>query len=148
VVSIEAAQPGELTEVQSLRLGEDRRGYHWVVFAAVMLLLAGTSNLVDGIGAIGGSDFFSRHANYIVGDLTSLGWTVLLLGGVQVLAGFGVLRKDELSRWVGVGSATLNALAQLLIIEAYPFWSLALFALDILVMYGLIVYGGQRSRSA
>jgi len=147
-MSTEAAPPGDLSEVQSLRLGEDPRGYHWVVFAAVMLLIAGTSNLIDGIGAISGSDFFSRHANYVVDDLTSLGWTVLLLGGVQVLAAFGVLRKDELSRWVGVGSATLNAIAQLLIIEAYPFWSLALFTLDVLVMYGLIVYGGRRLRAA
>lgn len=146
-MSIEAAQPGDLAGVEALRLGDDPRGYHWVVFAAVMLLIAGTANLVDGIAAISGSNFFARHANYIVGDLTSLGWTVLLLGGVQVLAAYGVLRKDELARWVGVGSAALNAVAQLLVIEAYPFWSLVLIALDVLVMYGLIVYGGLRLRA-
>jgi hypothetical protein len=111
-------------------------------------LIAGTSNLVDGIAAIGGSDFFSRNASYAVGDLDSLGWTVLLLGGVQVLAALGVLRKDQLSRWVGVGVAALNAIAQLLIIQAYPYWSLTLLALDILVMYGLLVHGGRTARSA
>jgi hypothetical protein len=147
-MSIEAAQPGDLAGAQALRLGEDGRGYHWVVFAAVMLLIAGTANLVDGIAAIGGSNFFSHRANYVVGDLTSLGWTVLLLGAVQVLAAFGVLRKDQLSRWVGVGAAALNALAQLLVIEAYPYWSLVLFTLDVLVMYGLIVYGARRARPA
>jgi len=36
---------------------------------------------------------------------------------------------------------SLNAVAQLLMIPAYPFWSLALFALDILAVYGLVIYG-------
>lgn len=34
-----------------------------------------------------------------------------------------------------------NALAQLLMMPAYPFWSLTLFAIDILAVYGLIAYG-------
>jgi hypothetical protein len=31
---------------------------------------------------------------------------------------------------------------------AYPFWSLAIFGLDLLIIYGLSAYGGQRSRAA
>jgi hypothetical protein len=147
-MATEAVQAGDLPPAASVRLGEDDSGHAWMVFAAVMLLIAGTSNLVDGIAAIGGSDFFSRKASYAVGDLNSLGWTVLVLGGVQVLAALGVLRKDQLSRWVGVGVAALNAIAQLLIIQAYPYWSLTLLALDILVMYGLLVHGGRTVRSA
>jgi hypothetical protein len=147
-MAIEAAKQGDLPVAASVRIGEDDTGHGWMVFAAVMLLIAGTSNLVDGIAAIGNSDFFSKRANYAVGDLTSLGWTVLLLGGVQVLAALGVLRKDQLSRWVGVGVAGLNAIAQLLFIQAYPYWSLTLVALDILVIYGLIVHGARRARPA
>ena len=145
-MTIELTDDGEQPVARSGRLGEDDPGHGWLVFAAVMLLIAGTSNLVDGIAAIGGSGFFSRKANYMVGDLGSLGWTVLLLGGVQVLAALGVLRRDRLSRWVGVGSAALNAIAQLLLMQAYPYWSLAVLTLDILVIYGLIVHGGRVAR--
>jgi hypothetical protein len=31
--------------------------------------------------------------------------------------------------------------AQLLSIPAYPFWSLAIFAIDIVAIYGLVAYG-------
>jgi hypothetical protein len=34
-----------------------------------------------------------------------------------------------------------DAIAQLLMIPAYPFWSPSIFTLDILVIYGLIAYG-------
>ena len=44
-------------------------------------------------------------------------------------------------RWVGVGIASVNAIVQSLFIPAYPFWSLTLLTLDILVIYGLVAYG-------
>ena len=49
--------------------------------------------------------------------------------------------KNQLSRWVGVVALAANAIAQLLMMPAYPFWSLSIFALDILAIYGLLAYG-------
>jgi hypothetical protein len=143
-MSVEAAPPGGMAV--ALRLGEDNRGYRWVVFAGVMLTLGGTVNLIDGIAAVGGSRFFARGANYIVGDLTSLGWALIALGAAQVLSGFGVLAKNQIARWVGVAAAALNAVVQLFFMPAYPLWSLAVFAIDILVMHGLLVYGSRKVR--
>jgi hypothetical protein len=37
----------------------------------------------------------------------------------------------------------VNAVVQLLAIPAYPFWALAVFALDLLVVYGLVAYGAE-----
>jgi membrane-associated phospholipid phosphatase len=145
-MSLEAMQPGPMAV--TMRLGEDKSGYGWVVFAGIMLTLAGTVNIIDGIAAVGGSHFFTRRANYIIGDLTSLGWVLIVLGAGQVLAGFGVLAKNPLARWFGVTVAALNGVAQLLFLPAYPLWSLAVFTLDILVMHGLIVYGGRTMRPA
>lgn len=143
-MSVEAVPPGGMAV--ALRLGEDNRGYRWVVFAGVMLTLGGTINLIDGIAAVGGSRFFARGANYIVGDLTSLGWALIGLGAAQVLSGFGVLAKNQIARWIGVAAAALNAVVQLFFMPAYPLWSLAVFAIDILVMHGLLVYGGREIR--
>ncbi len=141
-MSVEAVRPAP----RALRLGEDGGGYGWVVFAGVMLTLGGTINVIDGIAAVGGSRVFARHANYMIGDLTSLGWALLAIGAVQLLAGFGVLAKNQLARWVGVAAAALNGVLQLLFLPAYPLMSLAMFAVDILVMHGLLVYGGRQVR--
>ena len=53
--------------------------------------------------------------------------------------------KNQFSRWIGVVVLGGNAIAQLLMIPAYPFWSLSIFTLDILAIYGLIAYGKRIS---
>jgi hypothetical protein len=126
---------------------DDDRGYGWVMFAGTMLALVGVLNFIEGIAAISRSHFFTSNAHYVFGDLKSWGWTVLFLGVIQGLTGFGVLVKNQVARWVGVAFAFLNAIAQLLMIPSYPFWSLTLFTIDILIMYGLIAYGGRSTRA-
>lgn len=146
-MSVQAAGPG-YAQAGSARLGEDDRGYGWVMFAGTVLALVGTLNVIEGIAAVSKSHFFVGNAHYVFGDLKSWGWTVLIIGAIQLLTGFGVLMKNQLARWAGVGFAVLNAIAQLLMIPSYPFWSLTLFTLDILIMYGLIAYGGRSYRAA
>ena len=43
----------------------------------------------------------------------------------------------------GIVVVSINAIAQLFFIPASPFWALAIFALDLLVIYGLAAYGGR-----
>jgi len=62
---------------------------------------------------------------------------------IQLLVGLGIFAKNQFARWTGIVIVSLNALAQLLMIPAYPFWSLAVFAIDILALYGLAAYGGR-----
>jgi len=120
---------------------EEDRGYGWVVFAGVLLLLLGTLNFIEGLAAIGNANFFVHNTHYVAGSLNTWGWVVLCIGVLQWLVGCGVFVKNQFSRWVGVVVLAGNAIAQLLMIPAYPFWSLSIFALDILAMYGLIAYG-------
>ncbi len=67
-----------------------------------------------------------------------------MLGAVQLLAAFGIWARTKGVRWFGITVAGLNAIALLLFISSYPFWSLTLFTLDILVIYGLAAYGAKR----
>src|SRR5512142_2403396 len=104
----------ETASPRTLRLGEDDRGFAWIVFAGVVLLLLGTSNTIEGIAAVNGSAFFASGAHYVFGDLTSWGWTVWIVGVIQGLTAVGLLVKSQIARWLGVLFASLNALAQLL----------------------------------
>jgi len=71
---------------------DDAHGQGLVTFAGVMLLLAGTLNLVFGIAAIDGARFFTEDTEYVIGDLGALGWFVLILGALQVAAAFAIWR--------------------------------------------------------
>jgi membrane-associated HD superfamily phosphohydrolase len=113
----------------------------WSVFAGTMLMIAAVLNIIYGVGAISDSTFFVGDAKYIFSDLNTWGWIVALTGGVQVLVAFGVWARNTLAVWAGVFFAGLNAIAQLLMIPAYPVLSLALFTVDLLIIYGLAVHG-------
>jgi hypothetical protein len=81
----------------------------------------------------------------VFANLKTWGWIALILGICQLLVGFGIFARNQAARWAGVFVLSLNAIAQLLMIPAYPFWSLAIFAIDILAIYGLVAYGQRIS---
>ncbi len=60
-------------------------------------------------------------------------------------AGWVLFPGGAYGRWVGIISASLGAIGALLSIPGFPLWSLAVFFLDVLVIYGLAAYGGQRT---
>ena len=127
---------------------DEARGSGWVAFAGVLLLILGTLNTIEGIAAIGNSRFFVANTHYVIANLNTWGWIVLCIGVIQLLVGVGIFARNQLSRWVGVFALGCNAIAQLLMMPAYPFWSLSIFAVDILAIYGLIAYGKRISSAS
>ena len=122
-------------------------GDGWVAFAAVMLSLVSVLNLIDGIAAVSNSKFFTANATFVISDLNTLGWVLILIAGVQALTAVGVWMGTTGSRWIGVGIAAVNAIVQMLFISAYPIWSMLLFGIDVLIIYALVVYGGRPARA-
>jgi len=119
------------------------RGLGLVFFAAVMLLVVGIFNVIDGIAAIANSHLFVANAHYVIGDLRAWGWVALILGLLQLLAGGGVMIGNQAARWFGIAIIALNLVSQLFFIPAYPFWALTIIAFDVFALYGLCVYGGR-----
>jgi hypothetical protein len=117
----------------------------WVVFAGSMLLLLATVNGVYGVSAVSNSKFFTENATYVISDLNTWGWILIGISVAQGLIALGVLVQARGIRWFGVAIAAANAVSQLMVMPAYPFWSLVLFTLNILVIYGLIVHGARRA---
>ena len=123
-------------------------GSGWVLFAGIMLMIIGVLNAIYGIAAIDKSSFFVANTQYILSDLQTWGWVLLIIGVLQLFAAFSVWRGGSFGRWFGIAVASFNSIAALLSIPAYPFWSLAIFAIDVLVIYGLTTYGGDRPIAA
>ncbi|HEV7492995.1 DUF7144 family membrane protein [Baekduia sp.] len=122
---------------------DEPQGAGWLMFAGIMLLIAGVLNVIYGIAAIGNSNFFINDQKYILSDLKTWGWVTLIIGVLQVVASFSIWAGNQFGRWFGIGAAALSSIGALLSIPAYPFWSLAIFAVDILIIYGLAAYGGR-----
>jgi Short repeat of unknown function (DUF308) len=127
------------------RYEDEPAGSGWVAFAGVMIAIVGVLNIIYGIAAISNSRFFVHETTYILSDLNTWGWVLLITGIIQFCAAIAIFGRAQWARWVGVLTASVNAIIQLVFIPAYPFGSLAMFALDILVIYGLVAYGGRES---
>jgi hypothetical protein len=113
----------------------------WLLYAGILVLIAGILDVIWGIAAIGKAHFFVANAHYVISDLNLWGWVTLLLGAGLILAAFGIFRGSRWAVWTGIVVLSLNAIAELLSIPAYPFWGLAVFALVVLAVYGLVAHG-------
>ena len=138
------------TPVPGMSTGPRAReeGSGWRLFAGLLMVMAAGLNIVSGIAAIDNANFFVANQKFILSDLNTWGWVMLVLGALQIVAAFSIWSGGGFGRWFGIGVAALNAIAALMSIPAYPFWSLAVFTLDILIIYGLAGYGGGHRRSA
>ena len=123
------------------------QGSGWVTFAGVMLALAGIWNSIDGILAIASSRVYTADSVVVFGNLNTWGWIVLILGIIQLIAAGALFGGSEFARWFGIGAASLNAIGQLLFVPVYPWWAIAMFTLDVLIIYALAVYAGSRLRA-
>jgi hypothetical protein len=125
---------------------EQRSG--WVTFAVVLLSIAGVLNVIYGVAAVSNSSFFLQNTRYILSGLNTWGWVTLILGVVQLFAALSLWGGGLFGRIVGIASAGLSAIAALMSIPAYPLWSLAIFALDVVIIHQIAVRGTEGRRPA
>ena len=120
------------------------RGAGRVVFAGVFLLIVGTINIIYGIGALDDASVFVNDKRFILDNLNTLGWVLIILGVLQLTGGFSLLAGNTYGRVIGIVAGSLGAIGALLSIGgAYPWWSLCVFFLCVYVVYGIVVYGDE-----
>ena len=125
------------------------RGTGRVVFAATLLLIAGTLNVIYGIGALDDANIFTQDTRYIFSDLNTLGWVLIILGVLQLGAGFSLMSGNAFGRIFAIIAGSLGAIGALLSVGAgFPWWSLGVFALCVYVVHGVIVYGEDERDAA
>ena len=118
------------------------RGAGRATFAAVLLLIAGTLNIIYGIGALGDANIFHNGQRYVFSNLNTLGWVLLVLGVLQLTGGFSLMAGKTYGRVLGVIAAGLGAIGALLSIGgSNPWWSLAIFALCVYIISGISQLG-------
>jgi hypothetical protein len=117
------------------------RGAGRATFAAFLLLIAGTLNIIYGIGALDSANIFADDTRYILTDLNTMGWVLIVLGIIQLTGGASLMAGNTYGRAIGVIGAGLGAVGALLSIgDSNPWWSLAIFALCLYILHGILVF--------
>src|SRR3954447_26057901 len=135
-----------MTSRNTVNYGNQRNYWAFgaITFAAVMMMLAGVFQVLAGLVALSTNEVYATTPNYVFQfDTTAWGWIHLVIGVVVGLAGFGVLRANLAARIVGITFAALGAIANFMFIPYQPFWSVAIIALSIFVIWALAAHGDE-----
>jgi hypothetical protein len=124
------------------------RGAGRVVFVAVFLLIVGTVNIIYGIGALDDANYFADDTRFVLDNLNTLGWVLIILGVIQLTGGFSLMAGSTYGRVIGIVGGSLGAIGALLSIgEGNPWWSLAVFAICVWVVHGIVMFGEDERAS-
>ena len=125
------------------------RGAGRAVFAATLLLIVGTLNIIYGIGALDKASVLVNDHRLVLTNLNTVGWVSILLGVIQLTGGFSLFSGSTWGRLVAIVAGSLGAIGALLSIGgAYPWWSLCIFFLCIYIVHGIFIYGDDERASA
>jgi len=118
-----------------------------IVFAGVLMIMAGAFQAIAGLVALFENEFYVATRNYLLEfDATSWGWIHLLIGVLVLFAGLAVLSGQTWGRVVGITLALLSALSNFAFVPYYPFWAMAIIALDVFIIWALAAHGGDVKR--
>ena len=124
------------------------RGAGLAAFAAFLLIIVVTINIIYGIGALDDANIFVNDTRYIFTNLNTMGWALIVLGAIQLAAGLSLFAGNAFGRIIGIISGSLGAIAALLSIGgSNPWWSLGIFFLCVYIVHGIFIYGDDSARA-
>lgn len=122
------------------------RGSGRALFVAILLMIAGTLNVIYGIAAVGNANFFD-NTQYLFSNLHTWGWITIVVGVIQLAAGLSLAGGNVFGRVIGIFGAGIGAVEALLSVGGtHPWWSLGIFALCLWILSGLLAYGEDEVR--
>jgi hypothetical protein len=117
------------------------------LFVAILLLIAGTLNVIYGIAGVSNAHFFN-NTQYVFSSLHTWGWITIVVGCIQLVAGSSLASGRTFGRVIGIIAASIGALESLLSVGgAHPWWSLAIFAVCLWILHGLVAFGSRPERA-
>ena len=116
----------------------------FILFAAIMMIMVGVFQALQGLIAIFENEFYVATRNYLFQfDATTWGWIHLVVGLIVAFAGWGLLSGRTWARAVAITVAVLSAIANFLWLPYYPFWALLIIAVDVFVIWAIAAHGRE-----
>ena len=121
-------------------MNEKRSMAGWVGFAGCLMAIVGGVDFFQGlIGLFEDEYFVVTRSGFVVFDLTTWGWVMLIWGTILFLAGLALIQGQSWARWFGIFAISVNIFANLGFLgnAAYPLWALTAMAINIIVLFAL-----------
>ena len=121
----------------------------WIGFAGIVMVVIGFIDFFEGLIALIRDNYYAvTQSGFLVVDLTTWGWILLIWGALLVLAGYGLLAGQTWARWFAIVTVCLNFFAQLGFVGngQYPLWALTAMALNLIVLYALTARWDESER--
>ena len=117
--------------------------FGWALFAVVTLILVGGFQIINGLIAFFRSGTYQVRENGLAinVDYSAWGWTHVILGALALIAAMGLLRGAMWARILGVVLSVISAIVYMAFIPAFPALAIVVIAVDVLIIYALIVHG-------
>ena len=117
----------------------------WIIFAAMFMIVIGAMNAIQGLAALFRDEAYwvTLGGAVVTFDVTTWGWIHLIFGILLVLVGVALMRGSTFARVIGIALVSLNLIAQFSWTTLYPFWSLIAIAIDVFIIYALVVHGRE-----
>jgi hypothetical protein len=121
----------------------------WIIFAAVFMIVIGAMNAIQGLAALFRDESYwvTLQGNVVTFDVTAWGWIHLIFGILLVLVGVLLMQGSTFARVIGIALVSLNLIAQFSWTTLYPFWGLIAIAIDVVIIYALVVHGRELKTS-
>ncbi|MHC3001812.1 DUF7144 family membrane protein [Gordonia sp. GN26] len=106
--------------------------------AAIILIVVGVVQLAQGIAAVAEDEVFIRGVEYVYKfDFTTWGWIHIVLGAIAIIVGAGLVGGAGWARFTAIVIAGLSIIANFLWLPYYPWWSILVIALDVVVIWAV-----------
>jgi hypothetical protein len=117
----------------------------WIMFAAIFMMITGALNAIQGLAALFRDEAYwvTLGGAVVTFDVTTWGWIHLISGILLVGIGVLLMKGSTFARVIGIILVALNLIAQFSWATLYPFWSLIAIAVDVLIIYALVVHGRE-----
>lgn len=117
----------------------------WVRFAAIIILVSGIFSAIQGLAAVIGPDTYYAvvEGDLFVLNVAGWGWVNLILGALLIVTAFGLFSEAGWARVTAIVLAVLSAIVQMLLVPVQPWWSFIVIAIDITIIYAVVVRGQE-----
>jgi hypothetical protein len=108
------------------------RGTGWIVFAGIVMILAGGNMAINGIWALHASTqvekSFGDTLLFSSSNLDTWGWIYLIVGALVAIAGIAVFFRARFGIYIGISAAVVQAFFAFFWVFS-PYWPAGLIIL-------------------
>lgn len=118
------------------------RAHGWIKLLAVLLVIVGVLNVIDGVVALAEDKRYNLDA-LLFADLTTWGVFYLVIGLFAIVAGVKLMSMKASGMIIAATIASISGVVHFLSIGLYPIWSVTVMIINFFILFGLLTHSDE-----